>query len=230
VSWQERRYSPWLLAREERLTRTRDSAGRLTTLAGIVIAVAEALLPWSPSLTPDIPALAHIAAAALLLPVLYFMLQADYRRKLQAFSMAMSDLGRRLYFLDPYLDPEEFEMQTRVQGALLLPTQRAISDVLKSNGGQSLSERVNYYFRMLPSPVFEEDRMGLLSILHPRTALTWAVALVIVWLTLPQVGLHVGTSDGLSLLSLLLPLYLIASRLNSRFAFELALYNWLRLG
>jgi hypothetical protein len=56
------------------------------------------------------------------------------------------------------------------------------------------------------------------------------VALVIIWLTLPGVGLQLGTSDGLSLLPLLLPLYLIASRLNSRFAYELALYNWLRLG
>jgi hypothetical protein len=230
VSWRERRYSPWLLAREERLTRARESAGRLTALCGIVIAVAEALLPWSPSLTPDIPALAHIAAAALLLPVLYFMLQADYRRKLQAFTVAMSDLGRRLYFLDPFLDPEEFEIQTRLQGALLLPTQRALAEMLKTADPQTLSARVNYYFRMLPSPVYEEDRMGLLSILHPRTALTWAVAIAVVWLTLPEIGVKIGTSDGLSLLGLLLPLYLLASRLNSRFAYELALYNWLRLG
>ena len=210
--------------------RLRDNSHNLTIVSGVLIALIEALLPWSPALTPDIAPVWHIAAAALLLPVLYFMLQSDYRRKLQAFSVAMSDLGRRLYFLDPVLDPEEFEVQMHFQGATLLPTQRAIADALRSGATQSMTNRVNFFFRMLPSPVYEEDRMGLLSILHWRTVLTWAVALGLCLAALPVVGLNIGSSDGLSMLPLLLPLYLISSRINTRLAFELALYNWLRLG
>jgi len=222
--------------------RRRDSLTKLTYFVAGVIAIVEALLPWEePSAlggpyTPMIPATLHIAAAALILPVLYFMLQSDFRHKQQAFNMAMADLGRRLLFLDPYLDPEEFELQERMQGALLMPTQRALASTLKQNSGQSLRERIGYFYRNLPSKTYESDRMGLLSIGHPRTAISWGIAIALAWaltppiIPLPLMGVHVGTSMGLSVLPWLLVLYLYTARANTRFAFELALYDWLRLG
>jgi hypothetical protein len=229
VAWQERRYSPWLLKHEESLTQRRERTGHFVIAAGILVAVAEALFPWA-RFTQDISPLIHIGAAALILPMLYFMLQGDFRRKLQAFTLAMGDQGRRLFFLDPYLEPEEFALQERMQGALLLPTQRLIETALKTGASRSMHGRLNYYFKNLPSPTLEEDRMGLLSILHPKTAISWAIAIALVWALCPGIGLQIGTSNGLSLLPLLLPLYLVAARANSRFAFELALFNWLRLG
>ena len=237
MSLHQRRYSAWLLAQEERLTRKRELVNRSAIAGGIAIALLEALTPWDTSLallggpyTPDIPPLIHIGAAALFLPVLYFMLQTDYRRKLQSFANAMGDLGRRLFFLDPYLELEEFEVQERYQGALLLPTQRALTAALRTGKSPKLSDRVNYFYHCLPSPTYEQDRMGLLSVAHPRTAISWGIALALIWLLWPGHGLTLGSSTGLTFLTLLLPLYLITSRLNSRFAYELALYNWLRLG
>jgi hypothetical protein len=230
VAWQDRRYSPWLLEHEERLHQRQASVQRLVIVLGIAIAITEALLHWE-SITPDIPAWAHIAAAALALPLLYFAYLGDYRRKLQAFSVAMSDRGRRLLFLDPFMEPEEFELQERMQGAHLLPLQRAIDTALKSGATTSLHSRVSFYFRALPHPVCEGDRMGLLSILHPATALSWGAALAFNWACIANFGfLQIGASHGLSVLPLLLLLYLFACRANSRFAFEAALYDWLRLG
>jgi hypothetical protein len=218
------------LEHEERLHKRQASMQQIVLVLGLGVAVTEALLPWE-SITPDIPAWAHIAVAAIVLPLLYFMQQGDYRRKLQAFSVAMSDRGRRLLFLDPFLEPEEFEMQERLQGAHLLPLQRSIDTALKSGATTSLHSRVAFYYRTLPHPVCEGDRMGLLSILHPGTALSWGAALVLNWLFMANYGLlKIGTSDGLSVLALLLLLYLFIARANSRFAFEAALYEWLRLG
>lgn len=221
--------------------RRRDGMAKLTYLIAGIIVVCEALMPWEDragfvGFTPMIPAYLHIAAAALILPVLYFMLQSDFRHKQQAFNLAMADLGRRLLFLDPYLDPEEFELQERMQGALLMPTQRALQSTLKTAGRQSLGERVGFYYRNLPSKTYESDRMGLLSIGHPRTAVSWGIAFALAWvltppfIPLPLMGIHIGTSTGLSMLPWLLVLYLYAARANTRFAFELALYDWLRLG
>ena len=229
MAWRERRYAPWLLEREERLVRRRELISRLIAALGLLVAVVEALWPWH-RYTPDIPPWLHIAAAALLLPVLYFMLQGDQRRKLQAFTQAMNDLGRRLYFLDPYLDLEEFEIQQRISGALLMPTQRALDKALRAGASQSLGERVKYFYRALPSPVCEGDRMGLLSVLHPKTAISWGIACAAIWLLMPGGAIGIGSSNGLTWLPLLLPVYLIASHFNARFAYELALYNWLRLG
>jgi hypothetical protein len=203
---------------------------RVMIALGIVVAIVEALLHWE-SITPDIPAWVHIAAAALALPLLYFMYLGDYRRKLQAFSMAMSDRGRRLLFLDPFLEPEEFELQERMQGAHLLPLQRAIDTALKSGATTSLHSRVAFYYRALPHPVCEGDRMGLLSILHPAMALSWGAALALNWAFIANYGFFkIGASHGLSVLPILLLLYLFACRVNSRYAFEAALYDWLRLG
>ncbi len=229
MAWQDRQYSPWLLEHEERVHQRQRSVQLSVLALGGCVVVTEALLPWD-SITPDIPAWMHIAVAAIVLPLLYFLQQGDYRRKLQAFSVAMSDRGRRLLFLDPFLDPEEFEMQERMQGAHLLPLQRSIDTALKSGATTSLHSRVAFYYRTLPHPVCEGDRMGLLSVLHPATALSWGAALGLAWAFMAGYGLRIGTSDGLSVLPLLLLLYLFSARANSRFAFESALYDWLRLG
>jgi hypothetical protein len=230
MAWQERRYSSWLLEHEERLHHRHTGVQRAAIALAVAVALAEALLPWE-SITPDIPAWAHIAVAAIALPLLYFMYLGDYRRKLQAFGVAMSDRGRRLLFLDPFLEPEEFELQERMQGAHLLPLQRSIDTALKSGATTSLHSRVAFYFRALPHPVCEGDRMGLLSILHPATALSWGAALAFNWAFIANYGfLKIGASHGLSALPVLLLLYLFACRANSRFAFEAALYDWLRLG
>jgi hypothetical protein len=229
VSWPDRRYSTWLLKHEERLSQRQASVQRSVIVLALIVAVVEALLPWE-RITRDIPAWAHIAVAAFGLPVLYFMWQGDYRRKVQAFSVAMSDRGRRLLFLDPYLEPEEFEVQERMQGAHLLPLQRVVDTALRAGASASMHARVAFYYRALPHPVCEGDRMGLLSILHPATALSWGAALALNWVCMAQYGLRIGSSQGLSVLPLLLLLYLFACRANSRFAFETALYDWLRLG
>jgi hypothetical protein len=229
MAWRDRRYAPWLLEHEERLVRRREQAGRIVIALGLLVAVIEALTPWA-NYTPDIPPWLHIAVAALLLPVLYFMLQSDHRTKLQAFTRAMDDVGRRLFFLDQFLDLEEFELHQRMSGALLIPTQRAIDKALKSGETQSLRQRLEYFYRALPSPVCEGDRMGLLSILHPKTAISWAVAIALVWVLMPGIGIQLGQSQGLTWLPLLLPVYLAAAHFNARFAYEEALYNWLRLG
>lgn len=223
-----RRYAPWLLDNEERLTRRRDLVNRLTMIGGFLIALLEALWNWN-SYTPDIAPLVHIALVALLLPVLYFMLQTDYRTKLASFTQVMGDLGRRLYFLDHYLDLEEFELQQRMSGAMLQPTQRAIDKALRTGESQSLRRRVDYFYRALPSPICEGDRMGFLSILHPRTAISWTVAIFLIWALHPG-GIDIGTANGFTWMCLLLPLYLTAAHFNARFAYELSLFNWLRLG
>jgi hypothetical protein len=229
VSWQERRYSSWLLEHEQRLQQRQDSMQRIVIVLGISVAIAETLLPWQ-EITPDIPVWAHIAAAAAALPLLYMLWQGDFRRKLQAFTVAMSDRGRRLLFLDPSLDPEEFAMQERMQGAHLLPLRRAIDATMRAGAAATLHARVGLYYGTLPHPVCEGDRMGLLSILHPAAALQWGAALALTAACIAHYGLRIGTSHGLSVLPLLLLLYLYASRANTRFAFEAALYDWLRLG
>jgi hypothetical protein len=229
VAWRERQYAPWLLEHEERLVKRRELSTRIVIGLGLAVAVLEALWRWE-NYTPDIPPWLHIAVAALILPVLYFMLQSDYRRKLQAFTREMSDLERRLFVLDPYLEPEQFEVMVRMHGALLLPTQRALDKALRAGGSRSLRRRIDYYFRALPSPVCEGDRMGLLSVLHPKTAISWGVTIALIWLLMPGAGLQLGTSNGLTWLGLLLPVYLISTHLNARYAYELALFNWLRLG
>ena len=222
--------------------RRREQLTRLTYIIAGLIAIVEALLPWDTSsilggpYTPSIPAIVQIAAAAIILPVLYFMQQGDFRHKQQSFNLAMSDYGRRLLFLDYTYDPEEFEMQERMQGALLLPAQRALDSAMKSGSSKSLSERVSHYYKILPSPTYESDRMGMLSIGHPRTAISWGVVIAMAWLLfppiipLPMMGISIGTSYGLSVMPVLLLVYLFVSRANTRFAFELALYDWLRLG
>ena len=207
----------------------RERVNKATIGLGILVAILEALWPWD-NYTQDIPAWLHIAVAAIILPVLYFALQADYRRKLQAFSHAMDELGRRLFFLDPHLEPEQFEVLERMHGALLLPTQRAIDKATRSGKQKSLRHRIDYYYRALPSPVCEGDRMGMLSILHPKTALSWGAAIALIWILMPGAGINIGTSNGLTWLALLLPVYLGAAHFNARFAYELALFNWLRLG
>jgi len=229
VSFHERRYSSWLLGREESLTRRRDNAGRLLIALGVMVAVAEALFPWERA-TPDIPPLAHIGAAALMLPVLYFMLQADYRAKLQGFTRAMDDLGWRLAFLDPLLETEQAALLEQYHGAMLKPTQRWLDTTLHASQPRSLNAQVQRYFRAMPSPVHEADRMGWLSIFHPKTALSWLVVIALCWMLTPYLGIRIGSSVGLTLLPYLLVLFLAGGHLNSRFAYELALYNWLRLG
>jgi hypothetical protein len=229
VSWSERRYSAWLLAHEESLRKRLDRATRQTMLGGVLIGLGEALLPWQ-DFTPLIPPGIHIAVAALCLPALYMVYQSDLKRKQQAFTLAMADRGRRMLFLDPFLEPEEFALAERMHGAHLLPLARQIDTVFKTGATTSLHNRVDYYFRALPSPVHEADRMGLLSLLHPSNFALWGLAIVLCWITLPTIGLNIAGNDGFSLLALLLPLYLLAARANTRFAFEEALYSWLRLG
>ena len=235
MSLHERRYSPWLLGNEESLTRRRDNSGRLAVVAGAVVALLEALWPWQ-DYTPQIPAWIHIAATAIMLPALYFMLQGDYQRKLALMTQAMDDLGRRLYFLDPHLHAEQFDMLAQFSGSALQPTQRQLEQVLGTESGQSLRLRIDYYYRAMPTHQLEEDRLGLLSFLHPRTAVSWAVAFLLSWMLIPRMvnlplmGISIGNSEGLTFLPLLLLVYLLAARANSRYAYELALYNWLRLG
>ena len=227
-----RRYPEWLIKQEERLTKRREALRNVTIALGLLIAVAEGLLPWQ-ALTPQVPAWAHIAAAALLLPLLYFMLQNDHRMKLEAFTHTLGDLGRRLMFLDPGLESEQFELLEKYQSSVLRPTQRYLDERLKLGETKSLRERMNYFFRALPSHTGEAERLGLLSILHPKTALSWVMAIVLCWLLLPGIGLSFGAATphgGLTALPLALGVYLIASHANTRFAYELAMYNWLRLG
>lgn len=228
-SWSDRRYSAWLLAHEESLRKRSDLGLRRVVVAGVLVGLAEGLFPWT-DYTPAIPAGIHIAAAALLLPALYMLFQADLRKKQQAFTLAMADRGRRLLFLDPYLEPEEFALSERLHGAHLLPLARQIDTALKSGASVSLHKRVDYYFRALPSPAHEADRMGFLSLLHPANFALWGFAAALCFLTLPGVAPSIGGNNGFSLLGLLLPVYLLGARWNSRLAFEEALYSWLRLG
>ena len=72
--------------------------------------------------------------------------------------------------------------------------------------------------------------MGMLSLMHPKTALSWLASAAMIWILLPGVGISIGAGSGLTLLPLLLPVFLVGGHYNSRFAYELALYNWLRLG
>ena len=55
------------------------------------------------------------------------------------------------------------------------------------------------------------------------------MAIFLIWALRPG-GLDIGSANGFTWLCLLLPLYLTATHFNARFAFEEALYNWLRLG
>ncbi|MDQ3023142.1 MAG: hypothetical protein M3R04_01960 [bacterium] len=222
-SWQARRYSPWLLKHEELLRHKQTAATRSIVIAALAIAVAEAIWPWD-SFAHAIPYLAHIAATAVALPVLYLAWQNDLRKKEQAFATALSDKGRRLLFLDPYLEPEEFALSERMSGAHVLPLQRQLDAALNLGPGASLHRRMEQYFRILPSAVHEGDRMGLLSVLHPMTFVVWVAVLVVVWVCLPGIG------TGLTLLPLLGLVYLGGTRLNTRFGYELALYDWLRNG
>jgi hypothetical protein len=79
------------------------------------------------------------------------------------------------------------------------------------------------YYRILPSAVHEGDRLGLLSMLHPLTFVSWVIAGIVTWLASPL-------ALGLTVLPALALVYLYATRLNSRYGYELALYDWLRNG
>jgi hypothetical protein len=147
----------------------------------------------------------------------------------------MADRGRRLLFLDPYLEPEEFAVTEQLQGAHLLPLQRQMQAALKTGPGLSLHARVEAFYRNLPSTTHEGDRLGALSVIHPATFVTWAIAVVLAVVCAPGLwkllfGVELFGNNGLTLLPLLLLLYLYAARANTRFAFEHALYDWLRLG
>jgi hypothetical protein len=230
VSWSERRYSPWLLKHEELLRHRQQGFARIAMFLSIVIALVEALLPWE-TLTPAVPHYIHIGVAAVSLPLLYLAWQADLRRKEQAFTLALSDKGRRLLFLDPYMEPEEFALSEQIQGAHVLPLQRQLDDAFKTGPGVSLHRRLESYYRTLPSPVHEGDRLGLLSFLHAGTFFTWFTALALCWIAMPDVGLALGAgSRGVSVLPLLVPLYLLAARMNTRYAYETAVFDWLRTG
>lgn len=229
MAWNARRYSPWLLKHEERLRLRRDSFTRLVYLLALLVALCEGLLPWG-QLSPQVPWWAHVLAVSLALPVFYFLWQSDLSRKLQAFSLALSDKGRRLLFLDPYLEPEEFALSEQIQGAHLLPLQRQLDSAMRTGPGVSLSRRLDYYYRMLPSTVHEGDRVGLLGLLHPATALSWGIGLGLGWALMPGFGLEILGARGLTILPLLLLVYLIAARGNTRYAYESATYDWLRMG
>ncbi len=229
MAWNSRRYPPWLLKHEERLRNRQDSFGRLLMFCALLIGAIEALLPWE-SLTPQIDWYWHVAGVAVLLPLLYFMRQSDLQKKQQAFNLALSDKGRRMLFLDPYLEPEEFAVSESMHGAHLLPLQRQLDSALRTGPGVSLSRRLDYYYRMLPSPVHEGDRMGPLSFLHPITAINWGFVLGLSAALMPGLGLALLGSRGLTLLPLLLVLYLIAARANTRYAYETATFDWLRMG
>jgi hypothetical protein len=225
-----RRYSDWLLAAELRLTKRRDQLTRLCAVMGVLIALVETCLPWE-RLTPSIPWWAHIAAAVVALPTVYLLAQGDYRAKQQAFAHAMNDLGRRLLFLDSIWESEHTELQERYETSVLRPTQRALEQMGPAQQHKSLRHRVDWYFRTLPTSTHEADRLGLLGILHPRVALGWIMSGVLAALLLPGVALiSLAGNNGLSVLVLLLPVYMVYARFSTRFAFELALYDWLRLG
>jgi hypothetical protein len=241
MSLHQRRYSDWLLNVELKLTQRRDAVNRLVLVAAGLVAVAEALLPWDGTgymprsvaavpITPSIPPWLHIAAAALLLPLLWWLGQNDYRAKYQAFTHAMNDLGRRLLFLDNIWDTEHAALLERYESSVLRPTQRALQDLKPGVVQKSLRLRVDWYYRALPTSVHEADRMGALSLLHPRILFGWTLALALCVLLLPGGMLHWGPNRGLTMLVLLLPLYLVYAHYNTRFAFELALFDWLRMG
>jgi len=231
VSWNERRYSPWLLKHEELLRKRQGSALTMLVVAALGVAAVEALLPWE-RITPLVPVWAHMLAVAVLLPLLYLAWQNDLKRKEQAFATALSDKGRRLLFLDPYLEPEEFALSESMSGVHVLPLQRQIDAALNLGAGASLHRRMEQYYRILPSAVHEGDRLGLLSVIHPMTFVTWLAVLALAWLCLPGLGLAIspGAGHGLTLLPLLAMVYLYGTRLNTRFGYELALYDWLRNG
>jgi hypothetical protein len=226
-----RRYSDWLIEQEASLTRRRELVNKLMLGAGLLVALLEALWPWQ-SATPSVPAALHIAMAAILLPLLYFLLQNDYRNKLADFTGAMSDPTRRLIFIDPDLEPEQVALQASFQGSALGPTRQALDEVIRRSATPSLRLRVSEYYRNLPSNVHEGDRMGFLSLMHPKTALSWIASAALIYVMLPVagVGITIGSGYGLTLLPCLLPVFLIGGHFNSRFTYELALYNWLRLG
>ena len=224
-----RRYSDWLIEQEASLTRRREALNRSLIVIGVLIAMVEALLPWQ-RFTPDVPAILHIVVAAVLLPLIYFLLQNDYRNKLADFTGAMSEPTRRLIFIDPDLMPEQVQLLASYQGSALGPTREALDGVMKRTPTPSLRLRVSEYYRTLPSNVHEGDRMGMLSLMHPKTALSWIVSGILIWLLMPGIGLSIGSSSGLTVLPALLPLFLIGGHFNSRFAYELSLYDWLRLG
>jgi len=229
LSWTERRYSPWLLNHEQALLARQDRSRKLLVLLAALVALMESLTPWD-NLTPDIPAWLHIAVTAILLPAFYFLHQNDYRAKQQAFTLAMADRGRRLLFLDPFLEPEEFAVAEQMQGAHLLPLKRQLDNMFKSGGGISLHRRVDYFYRTLPSATHEGDRLGLLSALHPSTFAPWALGLTLAYLLAPGLGLYLGSAHGLTWLPLLYLIFLYAKRVNSRLAFEDSLFSWLRIG
>ncbi|MCB1217355.1 hypothetical protein KDL44_08170 [bacterium] len=224
-----RRYSDWLIDQEASLTRRREFVNRLLMGAGIFVALLEALFPWQ-HYTPSVPALLHILVAAILLPLIYFLLQNDYRNKLVDFSSAMSETTRRVIFIDPWLEPEQIALQASFQSSALGPTRQALDQVIRRSATPSLRLRVSEYYRNLPSNLHEGDRMGLLSLMHPKTALSWLASAAMIWIMMPGIGVSIGAGSGLSMLPLLLPVFLIGGHYNSRFAYELALYNWLRLG
>jgi hypothetical protein len=78
--------------------------------------------------------------------------------------------------------------------------------------------------------VHEADRLGLLGILHPQTALGWLGAVVACLAFMPGGWFRLWDNSGATMLVFLLPLLLIYQRMNTRHAFELALFDWLRLG
>jgi hypothetical protein len=229
MSLHQRRYSDWLLAAEVRLTRRRDAIQHGSIAAAALVAIAEAALPWD-RITPSVPWWAHAAAAAMLLPALWALAQSDYRAKLQAFTHAMNDLGRRLLFLDNVWDTEHAALAESYEAAVLRPTQRALQQALPLTEQRSLRRRVDWYYKALPTSVHEADRMGALSFLHPRVLGGWLASVVLGALLLPGGLLEWGGNHGLTMLVLLLPVYLVHAHNNTRFAFELALYDWLRLG
>ncbi|MCB1219624.1 MAG: hypothetical protein H7A35_01740 [Planctomycetales bacterium] len=224
-----RRYSDWLIDQEASLTRRRDFINRSLIGAGVLVALLEALFPWQ-QYTPSVPGVLHILVAAILLPLLYFLLQNDYRNKLVDFTSAMNDTTKRLIFIDPWLEPEQVALQASFQSSQLGPARQALDQVVRRAPTPSLRLRVSEYYRGLPSHMHEGDRMGMLSLMHPKTALSWLASAAMIWILLPGVGISIGAGSGLTLLPLLLPVFLVGGHYNSRFAYELALYNWLRLG
>jgi hypothetical protein len=228
--WNERRYSPWLLKHEEALRGKLMQAQRGLVVAACVVAITEAVLPWG-DITPSIPYWAHLGVIAIMMPVLYLAWQNDLKRKEQAFATALSDKGRRLLFLDPYLEPEEFALSEQLSGVHVLPLQRQIDTTLQTGASSSLHRRMEQYFRILPSAVHEGDRLGLLSLLHPVNFFIWFAVLAAAWACMPGIGLHFGGTDsGLTLLPLLAIVYIVGARINTRLGYEAALYDWLRMG
>jgi len=229
MSLHQRRYPDWLLAAETRLTRRRDLVTRSVIVSAVIVGVAEAAVPWE-RVTPSVPWWAHIIAAAIALPLLWSLAQSDHRAKLAAFTAAMSDLSRRLLFLDNIWDTEHAALTEQYEASVLRPTQRALHDLQPGVVQRSLRLRVDWYYKALPTSVHEADRMGLLSLLHPLVLVSWVAALALCATLLPFGLVQWGANHGLTLLVLLGPIYLIQAHFNTRFAFELALYDWLRLG